>query len=72
MKQGDRDDGDGQNNCFDTLFFATTDVSFYRFSLHRPAPHNFSFNTPKGACPTCKGLGVINRIDIDKIIPDKN
>lgn len=36
-----------------------------------PAPHNFSFNTPKGACPTCKGLGVINRIDIDKIIPDK-
>ncbi|MDD3405671.1 MAG: excinuclease ABC subunit UvrA [Paludibacteraceae bacterium] len=37
-----------------------------------PAPYNFSFNTPKGACPTCKGLGVINRVDIDKIIPDKH
>lgn len=35
-----------------------------------PAPHNFSFNTPKGACPHCKGLGVVNQIDIEKIIPD--
>lgn len=40
-------------------------------SYNEPAPHNFSFNTPKGACPYCKGLGTINRIDTDKIIPDK-
>lgn len=40
-------------------------------SYDEPAPHNFSFNTPKGACPYCKGLGTINRIDTDKIIPDK-
>lgn len=37
-----------------------------------PAPHNFSFNSPQGACPKCKGLGYINRIDIDKVIPNKN
>jgi excinuclease ABC subunit A len=36
-----------------------------------PAPHNFSFNSPQGACPKCKGLGVVNEIDIDKIIPDR-
>ncbi len=36
-----------------------------------PAPHNFSFNSPQGACPKCKGLGRINEIDIDKIIPNK-
>ncbi len=41
-------------------------------SYAEPAPHNFSFNTPKGACPHCKGLGTINQIDIDKIIPDRN
>lgn len=39
-------------------------------SYNEPAPHNFSFNSPKGACPKCKGLGVINKIDVDKIIPD--
>lgn len=37
-----------------------------------PAPHNFSFNSPQGACSKCKGLGYINRIDIDKVIPNKN
>lgn len=36
-----------------------------------PAPHNFSFNTPKGACPVCKGIGAVPVIDLDKIIPDK-
>ena len=36
-----------------------------------PAPNNFSFNSPQGACPRCKGLGYVNEIDIDKIIPDK-
>jgi len=40
-------------------------------SYSDPAPHNFSFNSPQGACPKCKGLGIINEIDIDKIIPDK-
>ncbi len=41
-------------------------------SYSEPAPHNFSFNTPKGACPRCKGLGNINKIDLDKIIPNKD
>jgi excinuclease ABC subunit A len=35
-----------------------------------PAPHSFSFNSPQGACPRCRGLGYIHRIDPDKIIPD--
>ena len=35
-----------------------------------PAPHNFSFNSPKGACPRCKGLGFITEIDREKVIPD--
>ena len=39
-------------------------------SYREPAPHNFSFNSPQGACPRCKGLGVVNQIDIDKVIPD--
>lgn len=38
-------------------------------SYGEPAPHNFSFNSPFGACPKCKGLGVVNQIDIDKIVP---
>lgn len=41
-------------------------------SYSEPAPHNFSFNSPHGSCPKCKGLGVVNEIDIDKIIPDKS
>ena len=36
-----------------------------------PAPNNFSFNSPQGACPKCKGLGVVNEIDIDKVIPQR-
>ena len=39
-------------------------------SYSEPAPHNFSFNSPQGACPHCKGLGYVNIIDKDKIIPD--
>lgn len=39
-------------------------------SYNEPAPHNFSFNSPHGACPTCKGLGYVNEIDIEKIIPN--
>ena len=37
-----------------------------------PAPNRFSFNSPEGACPRCKGLGYINEIDMGKVIPDKN
>ncbi|MDE7427472.1 MAG: excinuclease ABC subunit UvrA [Muribaculaceae bacterium] len=39
-------------------------------SYREPAPHNFSFNSPQGACPTCNGLGYVNIVDMDKIIPD--
>jgi len=39
-------------------------------SYSEPAPHNFSFNSPQGACQKCKGLGVINQIDMQKIIPN--
>ncbi len=41
-------------------------------SYSEPAPNNFSFNAPQGMCPRCKGLGVVNVVDIDKIIPDKH
>ena len=39
-------------------------------SYSEPAPHNFSFNSPYGACPKCKGLGQVNLLDMDKIVPD--
>lgn len=39
-------------------------------SYREPAPHNFSFNSPQGACPCCKGLGTVNLVDRTKIIPD--
>ena len=57
----------------------TGEVGYYSRSLMdpatglsylEPAPHNFSFNSPLGACPHCKGLGYVNLIDRDKIIPD--
>ena len=41
-------------------------------SYPEPAPHNFSFNSPQGACRRCKGLGYVNLIDEDKIIPDRS
>ena len=40
-------------------------------SYSDPAPNNFSFNSPQGACQRCKGLGVINEIDLDKVIPNR-
>ena len=40
-------------------------------SYREPAPHNFSFNSPLGACPVCKGLGTVNIVDRDKVLPDK-
>jgi len=39
---------------------------------HDPAPNNFSFNSPQGACPYCKGLGTVSLIDEEKIIPDSS
>jgi excinuclease ABC subunit A len=48
------------------LMCPTTGISY-----DEPAPNTFSFNSPQGACPTCKGLGSVKVIDIDKIIPDK-
>ena len=39
-------------------------------SYSEPAPHNFSFNSPHGACPRCKGLGEVNILDMKKIVPD--
>lgn len=41
-------------------------------SYREPAPHNFSFNSPQGACPRCKGLGYVDLIDVDKVIPDRS
>lgn len=69
--------GDRQLMVYDT---ETDSAAFYSQSLmdpesgisyREPAPHNFSFNSPQGACPTCKGLGTINIIDRAKLIPDE-
>lgn len=49
------------------LMCPTTGISY-----NEPAPHSFSFNSPKGACPKCKGLGKIDEIDSLKIIPNPN
>lgn len=49
------------------LMCPTTGISY-----DEPAPHSFSFNTPKGACEACNGLGIEATIDIDKMVPDKN
>ncbi len=49
------------------LMCPTTGISY-----DEPAPNSFSFNSPQGACKKCKGLGEINLIDMDKIIPDKS
>jgi len=48
------------------LMCPTTGISY-----SDPAPNNFSFNSPQGACPHCKGLGYINEIDLKKVIPDR-
>ncbi len=39
-------------------------------SYEEPSPNSFSFNSPYGACPSCNGLGKVNAIDYDKVIPD--
>lgn len=60
------DDENGKPRYFSRqLMCPTTGISY-----SEPAPHNFSFNSPQGACPKCKGLGTLVQMDIDKIIPD--
>ena len=49
------------------LMCPTTGISY-----SDPAPNTFSFNSPQGACPRCKGLGFINEIDLTKVIPNRN
>ncbi len=72
MKQGDglimvMDKEDGSVKHFSKrLMCPTTGISY-----SDPAPNNFSFNSPQGACPRCKGLGFINEIDLNKVIPDR-
>ncbi|MBW2937462.1 excinuclease ABC subunit UvrA [Aureisphaera sp. CAU 1614] len=41
-------------------------------SYPNPEPNNFSFNSPKGMCPNCKGLGKLYEVNLDKIVPNKN
>lgn len=57
----------------------TDEISYYSKTLMDPstglsyldpAPHNFSFNSPQGACHKCKGLGYVNLVDREKIMPD--
>ena len=73
MKQGDGviqvfDVGKGEGFFYSkSLMDPITGLSY-----REPAPHNFSFNSMQGACPKCKGLGSVNLIDVDKIIPDKS
>ena len=71
MKQGDgllmimeKDSGEAKYYS-KRLMCPTTGVSY-----GDPAPNKFSFNSPEGACPRCKGLGYVNRIDLVKVIPD--
>lgn len=40
-------------------------------SYEEPSPNSFSFNTPYGSCPKCRGIGTVNTVDMDKVIPDR-
>lgn len=70
--------GDGQMMVYDVEADHTAHFSqslmdpVTGLSYREPAPHNFSFNSPQGACPRCKGLGYVNIVDIDKVIPDRS
>lgn len=71
LKQGDKQmmiydvDADQVRHYSQTLMDPVSGISY-----RDPAPHNFSFNSPQGACPTCKGLGYVNIVDREKVIPD--
>ena len=49
------------------LMCPTTGISY-----PNPEPNNFSFNSPKGACPTCNGIGTLHKVNLDKLIPNKS
>ena len=71
MKQGDgllmimEKDSNEAKYYSKRLMCPTTGISY-----GDPAPNKFSFNSPEGACPHCKGLGIVNEVDINKVIPD--
>lgn len=71
MKQGDgvvmvaERDGSNVRSFSKHLMDPATGLSYAE-----PAPNIFSFNSPEGACPTCKGLGFVEQIDMKKIVPD--
>ena len=71
LRQGDKQmmvydvDADSVYHFSQQLMDPATGLSY-----REPAPHNFSFNSPQGACPCCKGLGEVNIVDREKIIPD--
>ena len=71
MRQGDGlimildKDSSVAKNFSKRLMCPTTGLSY-----RDPAPNMFSFNSPEGACPKCKGLGYVNEIDMKKVIPD--
>jgi len=70
LKQGEKQmmvydvDTDSTAYFSQTLMDARSGISY-----REPAPHNFSFNSPLGACPCCKGLGYVNAIDRAKVMP---
>ena len=72
MKQGDGlimimdKDTDEAKYFSKRLMCPTSGISY-----SEPAPNNFSFNSPQGACPHCKGLGYVNEIDLTKVIPNR-
>ena len=72
MKQGEGlimilDKDTGQAKFFSKrLMCPTSGISY-----SDPAPNNFSFNSPQGACPRCKGLGTVSEIDLQKVMPDR-
>jgi len=72
MRQGDgivmvlNKDGNNLRHFSRRLMCPTSGVSY-----NEPAPNNFSFNSPQGMCPRCKGIGTVNLVDNDLIIPDR-
>lgn len=71
LKAGDKElaiyDMDNNTTRFFSLALMDPETGI---SYPEPAPHTFSFNSPQGACPRCKGIGTVNIVDIDKIIPN--
>ncbi|MDE7509757.1 MAG: excinuclease ABC subunit UvrA, partial [Muribaculaceae bacterium] len=72
LRQGDKQmmvydvDTEEINHFSQSLMDPSTGLSY-----PEPAPHNFSFNSPQGACRRCKGLGRVSLVDEDKVFPDR-